>query len=101
METQNKQWVCHPVLDHSGQLGPEDLSSNNRGLQSRLTDDDNKPIINNEQQLSDIQNKNGLDQFFVQQVEDAIWLVNLINFYYETKEFICDLFHLFETNDNL
>lgn len=84
METQNnKQWVCHPGLDHSGQLGPEDLSASGRALSGRtgVPDADVKHIIacGEQQVISDIQNnKNDLDPFFVQQVEEAIWSVYII-----------------------
>lgn len=92
METQNKQWVCHPALDNSGQLGPEDLSSNSKNLQNRLGINDKQQTIPNKEQevISDIKNKNGLDQFFVHQVEDAIWLVDNI-----MMPNIANLFHLF------
>lgn len=81
METQNnKQWVCHSGLDHSGQLGPEDLSASGRTLsgvsgRSGVPDTDIKRIIPcaEQQVISEIQNnKNDLDPFFVQQVEEAI-----------------------------
>ncbi|GLV36243.1 uncharacterized protein CBL_08736 [Carabus blaptoides fortunei] len=55
-------------------LGPEDLSSNSKNLQNRLGINDKQQTIPNKEQevISDIKNKNGLDQFFVHQVEDAI-----------------------------